>query len=349
MRRSGISLRSLACVAIVMALGACGTTSRRDAPIPPTMEKDASGRYYLDDGPGPNPPPDIDGIPNAVPRMEPLHRGAARPYTVMGRSYVPMTNLARYKMRGTATWYGRRYHGKPTSSGEIYDMYAMTAAHTTLPIPSYARVTNLANGKSVVVRINDRGPFVGERLIDLSYTAAHKLGLLADGRGLVEVETILPGDASAMAASERAAEKVAVQAVAPAAKPAAGNAGPRAAPREAAPVAVPLAAADVMPVAAPVENPAPPPSPAAAAAEPQQAAASGAYVQFGAFRSRENAETLLARLKQQLGWLANRLQIHPREGLYRVHAGPYSDPAEARQIASRLGDTLSPRPVILRW
>lgn len=331
-----------------MALGACGTTSRRDAPIPPTMEKDASGRYYLDDGPGPNPPADIDSIPDAVPRLEPLHRGASRPYTVMGRGYVPMANLARYKMRGTATWYGRRYHGKPTSSGEIYDMYAMTAAHTTLPIPSYARVTNLANGKSVIVRINDRGPFIGDRLIDLSYTAAHKLGLLADGSGLVEVETILPGDASTVAASERAAEKVA-PAAAPAAKLATSNAGPRAAPREAAPLAMPLAAADVTPVVAPVEKPAPSPSHAAAPPEPQQATPSGAYVQFGAFRLRENAETLLARLRQQLDWLANRLQIHPRDGLYRVHAGPYSDPAEARQIASRLGDTLSPRPVILKW
>lgn len=350
MRRPGFSLRILGCVAIVMALSACGTTARRDAPIPPTMEKDASGRYYLDDGPGPNPPADIDSIPDAVPKLEPLHRGASRPYTVMGRGYAPMANLARYKMRGTATWYGRRYHGKPTSSGEIYDMYAMTAAHTTLPIPSYARVTNLANGKSVIVRINDRGPFVGDRLIDLSYTAAHKLGLVADGSGLVEVETILPGDASAVAATERAAEKVpAHAAAATAAKPATGDAAPRAAPREAAPVAIPLAAADVTPVAAAAENPAPPPARAASAPQPRQAAVSGAYVQFGAFRSRENAETLLSRLKQQLGWLASRLQIHPRDGLYRVHAGPYSDTAEARQIASRLGDTLSPRPVILNW
>ena len=103
---------------------------------------------------------------NAVPRAEPINRGTSRPYVVMGRSYTPMTSHAPYRARGIATWYGRRYHGKQTSSGEIYDMYAMTAAHTTLPIPSYARVTNLADGRSVVVRVNDRGPFVGERLID---------------------------------------------------------------------------------------------------------------------------------------------------------------------------------------
>jgi rare lipoprotein A len=103
-----------------------------------------------------------------------------------------MTSLAPYKARGIATWYGRRYHGKQTASGERYDMYAMTAAHTTLPIPSYARVTNLANGKSVVVRINDRGPFVDGRIIDLSYTAAHKLGVLAGGNARVEVEALVP-------------------------------------------------------------------------------------------------------------------------------------------------------------
>jgi len=104
-----------------------------------------------------------------------------------------MTRLEPYKERGIATWYGRRYHGKPTSSGEKYDMYAMTAAHTILPIPSYVRVTNLANRKSVIVRVNDRGPFIGNRLIDLSYTAAYKLDLAAAGSGMVEVELIIPG------------------------------------------------------------------------------------------------------------------------------------------------------------
>ena len=345
--------RVFICLILAVSLGACGTTSRRDAPIPPTMEKDASGRYYLDDGPGPNPPADLDRIPDAVPKLEPLHRGASRPYTVMGRSFMPMTTLSRYKARGTATWYGRRYHGKPTSSGEIYDMYAMTAAHTTLPIPSYARVTNLANGKSVVVRINDRGPFVGDRLIDLSYTAAHKLGLVAEGSGLVEVETILPGDALA--------EKLAAAPAAPV-----RESGPRSAPREAAPAAVPLARAPAtappaaVPLAAGENTPLAPPTPnsreapagavtAAPTAERSQSAASGVYIQFGAFRSRENAESLLGRLRQQWGWLAARLQIHPRDGLYRVHAGPYASQTEARQVANRVGDALGPKPILLNW
>jgi rare lipoprotein A len=164
---------------VAAALGGCGTPAKRP------------GGYYLDDGPGANPPANIDRIPDAVPRVEPLNHGTMQPYVVKGKQYTPMTALGPYKARGIATWYGRRYHGKQTASGERYDMYAMTAAHTTLPIPSYARVTNLANGKSVVVRINDRGPFVDGRIIDLSYTAAHKLGVLAGGNARVEVEALV--------------------------------------------------------------------------------------------------------------------------------------------------------------
>lgn len=162
-------------------------------PTTPQAERGPGG-YYLDDGPGANPPADLDGIPDAVPRAEPVKASTTRPYAVFGRTYTPMTQVAPYRARGVASWYGRRYHGKPTSSGEIYDMYAMTAAHTTLPIPSYARVTNVRTGKSVVVRVNDRGPFLSDRLIDLSYVAAWKLGIVGGGSGLVDVETIVPAD-----------------------------------------------------------------------------------------------------------------------------------------------------------
>ena len=117
------------------------------------------GGGYKDDGPGDGPAIDPDTIPDAVPRPEPLHRFANNPYSVFGRDYVPLREVTPYKARGIGSWYGRRYHGQKTSSGEIYDMYAMTAAHPILPIPSYVRVTNPANGKSVVVRVNDRGPF----------------------------------------------------------------------------------------------------------------------------------------------------------------------------------------------
>jgi len=167
---------------------------------PPKPGMPGKGGYYLDDGPGEN-PPDLAGIPDAVPRLEPLHRPALRPYTALGRDYTPLTALGPYRSRGMATWYGKRYHGKPTSTGERYDMYGMTAAHTTLPLPSYVRVTSVANGRSVVVRVNDRGPFKADRLIDLSYAAAWKLGLIGNGSGEVEVEAIVPDGKGAPADS----------------------------------------------------------------------------------------------------------------------------------------------------
>jgi peptidoglycan lytic transglycosylase len=153
------------------------------------------GGYYKDDGPGDNPPPNLEAIPDAVPRLEALHRFANRPYAVFGRDYVPATTLRPYKERGIASWYGRKFHNEKTSTGEIYDMYAMSAAHPTLPLPSYARVTNVATGKSVVVRVNDRGPFHPGRVIDLSYAAAYRLGIAEKGSGEVDVESILPIDA----------------------------------------------------------------------------------------------------------------------------------------------------------
>jgi rare lipoprotein A len=132
-------------------------------------------------------------IPDAEPKVERLHRFANRPYQVFGKDYVPAATPAPFRQTGVGSWYGRRFHGAPTSSGEPYDMYAMSAAHPTLPIPSYARVTNLANGRSVVVRINDRGPFHSDRIIDLSYTAAWKLGYVQAGSARVEVQALLPG------------------------------------------------------------------------------------------------------------------------------------------------------------
>jgi len=193
---------------LLLLLTACGSAPRRAAPerpetpapaasaVPaPRSNAPAGGGYYKDDGPGEH-PPDVTAIPDAEPRPEALNRFANKPYSVLGRDYVPMTRLGPYRARGIASWYGRRYHGQRTSTGEIYDMYGMSAAHPTLPIPSYARVSNPANGRSVVVRVNDRGPFHADRLIDLSYTAAAKLGIIGGGSALVEVESLLPGSAT---------------------------------------------------------------------------------------------------------------------------------------------------------
>ena len=139
------------------------------------------------------PPADIDSIPDAIPRVEPLSRyGNPVSYTVFGKEYQTLPERGSYRESGVASWYGSKFHGKRTSSGEPYDMYGMTAAHKSLPLPTYARVTNLQNGRHIVVKINDRGPFHDNRLIDLSYTAAWKLGIASNGTGLVEVETIDP-------------------------------------------------------------------------------------------------------------------------------------------------------------
>jgi rare lipoprotein A len=186
-----------ACAAL---LAACGSTAKKEPP-PPAAAPPASTKYYKDDGPGESPPANLDAIPDAVPRLEPLNRFANRPYTVLGKDYVPATSLRPYKERGIASWYGRKFHGQKTSTGETSDMYAMTAAHPTLPLPSYARVTNVATGRSVVVRVNDRGPFLHDRVIDLSYAAANRIGTAAKGSGEVFVEAIIPGEGSLAAAA----------------------------------------------------------------------------------------------------------------------------------------------------
>ncbi len=168
-----------ATVAVALLLAGCGSTPER-------------GGYYKDDGPGAR-VPDLASIAEPVPRSEPLNKWANRPYERFGRRYVPLTRVGPFQQKGIASWYGKRFHGNSTSSGEPYDMYKMSAAHPILPIPSFARVTNLSNGRSVVVRINDRGPFHSERIIDLSYAAAYKLGYVTAGSTRVMVEQIVPG------------------------------------------------------------------------------------------------------------------------------------------------------------
>jgi rare lipoprotein A len=181
----------LMAAALGLALAGCGSTPTRQASTPAPSAPQGGG-YYLDDGPEATPPANLDTVPDAVPRDEPLHRFANRSYVALGKPYTPLTTRSAFSEEGLASWYGRRFHGRKTASGEVYDMYAMTAAHPTLPIPSYVRVTALDSGKSVVVRINDRGPFHSKRVIDLSYTAAHKLGYIRQGSTRVRVESIDP-------------------------------------------------------------------------------------------------------------------------------------------------------------
>ncbi len=311
-------------LALLALLAGCGSAPRRPAAGPdlsaPQSQPSRPGGYYQDDGPGESPPAGVDNVEDAHPRVEPLSRSANSPYTVFGTHYVPAKALAPFKQRGVASWYGRKFHGQRTSSGERYDMYKMTAAHPTLPIPSYARVTRLRTGKSVIVRINDRGPFHPGRVIDLSYAAAAKLGFVKSGSTRVEVEAILPEDMPAIAAQRRAP---------PAAGPVAVAQGPGATD----PTAPALSADPARPIA---------PDPIPVAGD-----AAGVYLQLAAFSARENAESLRAKLQPQLSWLDQRIQILYREGLYRLHLGPYRDRAEASGIAARIRDSLELRPVII--
>ena len=177
-------------LAVVVCLALAGCAS---APPKADGSPAARGASVADagrDGPEASPPSGLDRVPDAAPRVESIRSGGPnKPYEILGREYVPFTQDRAFKERGLASWYGRKFQGRPTASGEIYDMYAMTAAHPTLPIPSYARVRNPGNGREIVVRVNDRGPFHPGRIIDLSYTAALKLDLLR-AVAPVEVERI---------------------------------------------------------------------------------------------------------------------------------------------------------------
>jgi rare lipoprotein A len=185
-------VRLLAVILFCGIVAACGTTG--------------GGRYYQDDGPprfrkGPDP----DSVPDAIVKAEPLSRSGNAPYTALGQSFTPMRDARGFRQVGYASWYGRKYHGNRTSSGETYDMYAMTAAHPVLPLPSYVRVRNLDNGKSIVVKVNDRGPFLRDRVIDLSYMAARKLDVVRTGTARVEVTTLFVDDAPPRPGGDRLA------------------------------------------------------------------------------------------------------------------------------------------------
>ena len=151
-----------------------------------------SGAYYLDDGPDKNPPENLDKIPDAEPKYEALSKRASRPYVAFDKKYIPMKKIIPFEEEGYASWYGKRYHGRKTSIGETYDMYQMTGAHKTLPLPCYIKVTNLKNKRSVIIRVNDRGPFVDQRIVDLSYAAAHRLDIIKNGSELVKIEMVNP-------------------------------------------------------------------------------------------------------------------------------------------------------------
>ncbi|MGC3962416.1 MAG: septal ring lytic transglycosylase RlpA family protein [Rhodocyclaceae bacterium] len=322
-------------ICIAALLAACSTTptapesgssaSSPSAPAaskPPPPSKPAQGTakrgggYYKDDGPDDNPPDNLADVPDAIPRLEPLHRFANRPYTALGQSYTPRQEIAPYTERGVASWYGKKFHGANTSSGEPYDMYAMTAAHPTLPIPSYARVTNLDNGRAVIVRINDRGPFHSSRVIDLSYTAAWKLGYVNKGSTRVEVQAIVPGDVAIIAATP---DKP------PAAKPVTDTPDPIAQ----------LAAVDAGALTVSTPN----------SAE----IARGIFLQLGVFSDARNADSFRDYVQTELKWLPKNLAVfNGDDGRYRLQLGPFDDTQSARTTADRIAQSLKLKPFLVQ-
>jgi rare lipoprotein A len=258
--------------------------------------------------------------------VEPFATRSNRPYVVFGNKYTPFTDDRPFKQRGIGSWYGKKFHGQKTSSGELYDMYKMTAAHPTLPIPSYARVTNLDNGKQVIVRVNDRGPFHSDRIIDLSYTAALKLGYLARGSGRLEVERLLPADIVRLK-NEKPLQVTSVRQ-----EQAAGD------------TAVPVSTAAVSPVA----GASPAPSSLPQAATVTAGAARGYYLQIGTFSQAAGAESVRARLAESAAGILAPVEVAEQGALYRVYSGPFSSQSEAAAAAKQLRERGSFKPIVVQ-
>ena len=302
-------------------LAACGSTPRPGAPA-----GSPSPRRALD-GPPANPPPDLISRPDPEPRVEPIRSGGPnKPYEVLGQRYTPLAADAPVVETGLASWYGRKFHGRPTASGEIYDMYASSAAHRTMPIPSYALVRNPANGREVVVRVNDRGPFHSDRVIDLSYTAAPKLGVLR-GVAPVEVRRLTHED---IRSGRWRGESAWAQA----------EARPCTAPAESAAAASPV---DPPPDELPRRR-----RDRRRGAPPARRPRRGFWVQLGAFRQRQGAHELREQLTRELAWLEPWLAIFDDRALYRLQAGPYATRSEAQGAAERIRGAASVQPMVLQ-
>ncbi|MEO6975148.1 MAG: septal ring lytic transglycosylase RlpA family protein [Gallionella sp.] len=327
--------KAVVLIIMTLLLAACGTVPQRKAATPGPAT--SGGGYLPGDGPGADIPVNLDAIPDAVPKVEPLHPYANRPYIALGKTYTPMTVVGNFRERGIASWYGKKFNGQRTSSGDIYDMYAMTAAHPTLPLPSYARVTNLVNHKSVIVRINDRGPFMKDRIIDLSYTAAYKLDLIANGSAEVEVDSIDPNiRVNAISASSVQSQPLENSApvnleVLPAATSAVAV----------VPVAAAASSVPAIPVAAPAAA-----GIQTGAKDSLTSSDTAIYLQLGAFKTQEAAEAYLAKMRVKLGDNGKQLKLSTKDGLVRVHIGPYASQSEARSSADSMEAQLGFKPMV---
>lgn len=322
---------------------------------PPALPPAGSGRgaYYKDDGPADAIPEGLAATPDAQPRIEPILPRANRPYVVFGKSYTPISDERPFRQRGIASWYGKKFHGQRTSSGEPYDMFKMTAAHPTLPIPSYARVTHVASGKQVIVRINDRGPFHSSRVIDLSYTAALKLGYLGRGSGEVEVERLLPDEIARinskpaqLAATEAVADVQTGAVAAPVVVTTSSGPTPESPAAQSAPLLASAPASSPEQVSA-SSTPAATGSPAQGQ-PPVLGSAGSYYLQLGAYSQQANANQAAQRLGVSGTMPLPALQVVQSNGLYRLYGGPYASRAEAEAAAQRVAVANSVKAIIVQ-
>lgn len=317
---------------LALLLVACA--SRPPTPSSPSATPRVS-QWPDKDGPEAQVPPDLHKVPDATPKLEAIRKGGPnKPYEVLGQRYEPMAEDKPLTEKGLASWYGRKFHGRPTSSGEVYNMYAMTAAHATMPIPSYARVRNPKNGREVIVRINDRGPFHPGRIIDLSYTAALKLDVLK-GVTPVEVERITYEDirSGAWLRGQPMPEPPVYAAATPSGAPelpTTAQMGPVGSAGPGGPAATTRPAAD-----------SPPPA-------MQIAAAPGFWLQLGAFSRLEGAETLRTQMARELDWLSPLLAIFKDKTLHRLQAGPFNTREDARAAAEKVRQAMALSPVVVQ-
>ncbi|MFZ6773840.1 septal ring lytic transglycosylase RlpA family protein [Undibacterium sp. SXout7W] len=371
----------LVCAATVL-LAACGSAPKQSVIIAesssrpagskpsgsaPLLPKANSGKggYYKDDGPGDNPPEGLEFTVDPIPVVEDFSRAGNKPYVVFGKTYTPVAdNVTPYIQRGIASWYGKKFHGQKTSSGELYDMYKITAAHPTLPIPSYARVTNLNNGKQIIVRINDRGPFHSSRIIDLSYTAALKLEVLGKGSSQIEVERLLPVDIERMAENRKnQTPEKSILARAPVVTMASPINTPMVNTIDVPPVrnaadkaAITMATASNMSNAnnastaqMTIEE-----LLASQDSKPVEKLASGSvsgvgyYLQFGAYAIRANAESIMTQLKNRAESALPGFDIVQQGSLYRLVSGPFGSRSEATAALAQAGNLGIARPLVVQ-
>ena len=319
----------------------------------PALPPANSGRggYYQDDGPGDAPPANLADVPDADVRNDPLLPRSNRPYVVFGKTYTPITDNKPFTQIGVGSWYGKKFHGQRTSSGELYDMYKMTAAHPTLPIPSYARLSNMVSGAVVIVRINDRGPFHANRAIDVSYTAALKLGLLGKGSHELKIERILPDEIDSMLATREGvsastrprlqsqSKERLVTAVAPPAAPSLVQ------PLVLTPQAVPSAVPSPEIEALMLSDRVPLDGATLAATSAGATAAAGYYIQLGAYSRAENAEAVRGKLA---GSGLSAMEVVLGGSVYRLFSGPFVTRQEAQQAVQGLPSSLRLKPIVVQ-